>query len=107
MCGPSSRKSTYDLKILMWKRAGRMKASKVQQVAPMRLMSTPKLGMTSTTSPVLHTTISRMKFCAHNCNLSPGLHNKGDVHGKIRLVERSYNDSVTNKISLLEKNKGP
>ena len=41
---------TYSLNILRWKRAGSMKPSRVQQVAPTNAMSIEKLGTIAITT---------------------------------------------------------
>ena len=43
---------THPLNIFKWKRPGKVKASKVQQVAPTRAIKLAKLGMANTTPPL-------------------------------------------------------
>lgn len=53
-----------------WKEAGRMKARRVQQVAPIRLISTAKLGTAIATTPVSATSASLIRFCSEGRRLA-------------------------------------
>ena len=53
---------THLAHIFIWKTAGSIKASHIQQVAPMKAIRLPKSGIISTITPVLITNINLIIF---------------------------------------------